>query len=79
MIDRKHEFPKIDTDLFPFHHRAAASGYVSRVDGPTGFFAYKGHFGLGYVRYLPRRDVVGMCYVEYYIYRKSTANVETPR
>lgn len=78
MIDRKHEFAKIDTDLFPFHHRATLPGYISRKAGPTGYFAYKGKYGLGYVRFLPNWESTGFCYVEYYIY-KSTANVETPR
>ena len=78
MIDRRVEFAKIDTDLFPFHHRAVHSGYVSRKSEGTGYFAYKGVYGLGYVRYVPNMKVAGTCYVEYYIY-KAPAKGETTR
>lgn len=78
MIDRKHEFKKIDTALFPFHHRATVPGYISRKTGPTGYFAYKGKYGLGYVRFLPNWKSTYCCYIEYYIYLP-TAKGETTR
>ena len=78
MIDRNNEFAKIDTDLFPFHHRALIHGYISRKAGPTGFFAYKGRYGLGYVRYLPNWQSTCYCFIEYYIYQPP-ANGETTR
>lgn len=74
MIKHDREFPTIDTDLFPFHHRALTSGYVPKEPGTTGFFAYKGNHGLGYVRYVTNPASTRYCYVEYYIYKPPKTN-----
>ena len=73
MIKHNHEFPTIDTDTFPFHHKATTSGYVPVDPGVTGFFAYKGRYGLGYVRYLNNSYSTRYCLIEYYIYKPQTA------
>lgn len=72
MIKHDHAFPTIDTDIFPFHHRGTAPGYVPVEPGFTGFFAYKGRYGLGYVRYLHNPKSTRFCIIEYYVYKPRT-------
>lgn len=55
---------------YKLHHRASASGYVSRVK-EFQVDEYDGRFGKGYVVHIPRLDTNRYHYIYYYIRREN--------
>ena len=58
---------KVENGELREHHSAIHRGYVSRKNPDGVIEKYKGRFGTGYKRILPRWDTTQYVTVEYYV------------